>query len=153
MLTYNIIMKPTVLQKQIDDLDKLIEKLESELAQRQRDLETAKRFRDALPRLTNTKSSSKGKPLGVQTELGLNGKREYGTTTAAIRSAIEGCPSTYDIYDIEKVLDGRDVHIPRLIISQILSRLARTKKLKIKRRGKGRRPTIFTKDAANEIFS
>src|ERR1700686_3698731 len=111
------------LQKLIskDDLQKLIENLEGDLTQRQRDLETAKRFLDALPRLTRAKPEAAGKHSAVQTHLGLNGKRDYGTITAAIRSAVDVCPNTYDIYDIEKALDARGTHIDRMIISQILS--------------------------------
>src|SRR6266487_5458101 len=141
-------MKITDLQKSTatDDLDKLIDNLERDLAQRQRDLETAKRFRDALPRLTGAQTKSVGKSMGVKTQLGLDGKREYGKTTDAIRAAIKACPNRYDIYDIEKALETRGTHIPRMIISQTLSRLIRTKKLHVKRKGKGRRPTMFTKE-------
>jgi hypothetical protein len=123
-----------------DDLDKMIAALERNIVQQQRDLETAKRFRDALPRLRGGEAT----PVG-QTPV-INGDKEYGKTTAAIRRAIDACPNRYDIYDVEKALKANGQNISRITISQTLSRLVRTKKLKIRRKGKGRKPTKFTKE-------
>jgi len=133
---------------QTDELDELIQRLEREITQRQKDLEAAKRFRDALPRLTSADGAPSKKP-DKAVQMPLNGSglgEEYGAAANAIRKAISDSPKDYTVYDVEHALHANGVNLPRLIISQTLSRLAKAGEVRVKHRGKGRRPGIFTKD-------
>lgn len=70
---------------------------------------------------------------------------EYGANKRAVLEAVEGCPTEYTIYDVEKVLAENGNPLLRPAISQALSRLSKDKHLTIHRKGGGRKPTVYRK--------
>ena len=131
----------------VSALEESIASLEAEFSEQKRAIEAARTY---LAYLQKSTSGPALKPEPVALLLPLTPKSN-GTksekTSHAIRSAIESCPTDYTIYDIESLLSERGKSIERTTISQIVSRLVSAGTVHVKQRGRGPKPSIFTKEA------
>lgn len=130
------------------ELDELIGRLESELRQKQKDLDVAKRFRDAFPRLVSPEQAERSDAPSTAKQIPLVSENgAYGAVTDAVRAAIERCPVEYNIYDVETALNRHSLmDVERSLLSQVLHRLTKQGELHVREHGRGRRPTKFTKE-------
>src|SRR5207247_1705651 len=125
------------------ELDGWIERLEGELKQLQRDIETAKRFRDMLPRIVSANGQAGHSAAQRSAQPSFHGMEVYGSHTAAIRAAIERCPAHYTVHDVEQALRVMGHDITREQLDQAIWRLKRLDVLKVQKQGIGRRPTVY----------
>jgi hypothetical protein len=134
---------------QTAELDELITRLESEIKTKQKDLEIARQFRSALPRFHAFNGQALTAPQAEKQIPLMPEERSYGTVSDAVRSAIERCPVNYTIRDVERIVAETSlIDLSRNVISQVLHRLTRLGELKVLEKGRGRRPTLYTKEGA-----
>lgn len=133
----------------LEQLDAHISELETSIKNRQAELAAAKAFRPFLVKFDQEHSSPATAPVESQPPLiparpTLEG---YGATIRNVRTAIAACPQEYTVYNVEQQLTAMGSTMAREAISQALSRLSKTKEIKIHKRGIGRAPSIYRKEA------
>ena len=112
------------------------------------ELDAARKFRPFLAKREPADPPAT-QPLATQTPLIPNETNGdgYGSTMKNLRAAIVQCPNDYTIYNVEEQLSKLSVAIPREIISQSLSRMARKGEILVQTRGAGRVPSVYRKEA------
>lgn len=127
------------------ELDTHIEDLENKSKEIAKELAAAKNFRPFLAAREPGPATAPQKVVQPPLiENNANGDG-YGATLKNIRSAIGRCPTEYTVYNVENALTEMHITIPRMAISQALSRLAKRGEITVKTPGTGRAASTFTK--------
>ena len=137
------------LEKTITQLDERRARLQREMTQVVQDIETVKKFREAMPRIM----SSDEIPAGKRHEA--NGHSErleeslapdmHGFKAKAIRQAISDCGDAFTTYNVEQALERRGISLKRISISQTLYDFADKGEIKMEQPASGRKPAVYRK--------